>query len=115
MRTVAIPANAYIRATLHLQRTEDGGRATPFTAGYRPGFALTGLVTDQYDAAIFLEDRDELAPGETGNAWLQPLSPEHWKHMSGRVIPFFEGARLIGTATVTEVLAESANGLASAQ
>jgi hypothetical protein len=35
--------------------------------------------------------------------------------MSGRVIPFFEGARLIGTATVTEVLAESANGLATAQ
>lgn len=115
MQRMKIPPKAFIRATIQLQSTEDGGRSTPFASGYRPGFALTGLVTEQYDAAIFLEDRNELTPGDTAIARLQPFSPEHWQGIAGRHIAFYEGARLIGTATITEILRETANGLAPAQ
>jgi len=67
------------------------------------GDGATSKLTVQNDASIFLEDATELAPGESGMAWLQPLVPEHWKDLAPKAIPFYEGNRLIGVADVIEI------------
>ena len=108
VRPAAIPARAYIRARIRLQSTADGGRLAPILSGYRPGFVLGDGATPrpavQNDAAIFLvEGATELAPGESGMAWLQPLVPEHWKSLAPKAIPFYEGNRLVGVADVIEI------------
>ena len=107
MRPAAIPARAYIRARIRLQSTADGGRLAPILSGYRPGFVLGDATTStraiQSDAAIFLEGMTELAPGDSGMAWLQPLVPEHWKSLAPKAIPFYEGNRLVGVADVIEI------------
>jgi hypothetical protein len=45
-----------------------------------------------------------VGPGQTAEARLQPLHPEHWKDVrAGRKIAVCEGARQVGTATIESV------------
>ena len=46
---------------------------------------------------------DELVPGTESLATIEPLRPEYWDRVPvGAVVPFMEGARIVGHATVIE-------------
>jgi translation elongation factor EF-Tu-like GTPase len=99
---------AYVHAQITLVTTDAGGRATPFASGYRPQFWLYQATIDGHraycDAEIFLECRELLRPGETAKAWLAPSRPDYWDRVRiDDEVEFYEGARLIGTATVLEL------------
>ena len=88
-----------------MKSTADGGRRHPVFSGYRASFWL-GRWEDgrraYNDAGVYLKGGEELAPGQTGEAWLIPLRPEFWSHVRvGDVIDMSEGERVVGTATVT--------------
>lgn len=61
--------HGYVRATLTLARTEDGGRKGPFASGYRPQWDLGHRTEDGSiafsDAEVWLEDGLMLSPGGT--------------------------------------------------
>ena len=102
-----IPVEAYIEARVALRSTESGGRKRPIASGYRCGF-LIGNPFDggeqQNDAAIYLVDIDELAPGSEAKARLRPAVPGAWTSISvGAALLMCEGPRTIGSATVTAV------------
>ena len=89
--------------------TDDGGRLAPILTGYRPAFWLdrrmSGSRRAYTDAAIELMGCEQLAPGSSGLALLRPFRPEQWEHLAvGDAVDFYEGARLIGTATIMEKL-----------
>jgi translation elongation factor EF-Tu-like GTPase len=102
----SLPANS-IEARIFVRSTADGGRRHPVFSGYRASFWL-GRREDgrsaYNDAGVYLKVGEELAPGQTGEAWLIPLRPEFWGHLRvGDVIEMSEGERVVGTATVTAV------------
>lgn len=54
---------------------------------------------------MFLEDRDELAPGEEGLARIEPLASEFWgRVVPGAVIAMQEGNKVVGYATIREIV-----------
>ena len=96
------------KALVHLTSTEHGGRKTPIGREYRPDWNLgnSWFGTPELNGArVFLEDREQLAPGEEGLARLDPLSPESWAGVTpGRPLAMHEGQRVVGTAVILEVL-----------
>lgn len=95
---------------MHAAATDEGGRAHGMFSGYRPSF-WWGEVSERgreyHDAQITFEMVETLAPGEEATAILQPLRPEYWHDVSvGSVLSVHEGARLVGTATVEQVIPE---------
>ena len=99
-----LPENT-LEARISVRSTADGGRRHPVFSGYRASFWL-GRCEDgrrtYNDAGVYLKAGEELAPGQSGEAWLIPLRPEFWDHVRvGDVIEMSEGERVVGTATVT--------------
>lgn len=95
------------RVRLRLLSTDEGGRHNPIRSNYRPTFD----VGNSWRGRPMLNDGhvtlavDELAPGADGIATLDPLRPEYWEGVGvGAVVPFMEGARVVGHATAMEVL-----------
>jgi hypothetical protein len=100
----------YVRATLTLLRTEDGGREGPFASGYRPQWDLGHRTEDGTvlfsDAEVWLEDGLMLNPGATGIVHMHPFFPEYWENVrEGSVLGLYEGNRHLGNARVLEVIA----------
>jgi hypothetical protein len=57
------------------------------------------------DASLSLEDVDLVEPGNEATARLHPFAPQYWMHIvPGTVIRAHEGPRVIGIATVLEVV-----------
>ena len=87
----------------HLLRTSDGGRRTPAVSGYRPQHA----IHDNYQTSGEHEYPDvaEVAPGQTVTARVRFITPEVYPACiwEGRIIPVLEGAKVIGTMTVSEI------------
>jgi hypothetical protein len=94
-----------VEARIFARNTADGGRRHPVFSGYRASFWLGRYADGRRtcnDAGVYLKVGEELAPGQTGEAWLVPLRPEFWDHLRvGDVIEMSEGERVVGTATVT--------------
>lgn len=93
--------------------TERGGRRTPILSDYRPSWNLGNLWEGEpalNDGRVFLEDREQLAPGEEGAARLLPMAPQFWAHVrEGMELPMQEGPKVVGSATVTAVVDERAH------
>lgn len=104
-------AGPYFRVALRLLATEAGGRRTPIVDDYRPSWDLgnrwLGAPTIN-DGRVVLEG-DSLAPGAEGLAEIEPLACEHWgRVVLGAVIAMQEGSRVVGHATVLEVISPPA-------
>lgn len=83
--------------------TEQGGRHTGAISGYRP----CHLVQADYLSSGHHEyrDRDVVMPGESAEAEIWFLSPEHYPHCLrvGDVIRIQEGSRLVGHAEIKQI------------
>jgi hypothetical protein len=105
-------SEGYIRARLRLRSTSDGGRRTAMASGYRSHWAFPPEVhAERHDAPLTFEAGPEhwLAPGEEATVRLHPLVPDLWPVVRpGLELTLLEGARVIGTARVLEVVAPAA-------
>jgi hypothetical protein len=105
----APPATAYVRAHLLLKSSDAGGRRRPIASGYRCNCwhgALTETGKRAYsDAVVYLEHEESLEPGEGTTVRLQPAFPDLWRDVdAGTAIDVCEGSRVVGEATVIELL-----------
>jgi hypothetical protein len=95
-------------AHLRLVPTDEGGRKTPIRSNYRPMFDLGATWQGRpalNDGRVMLMDRDELAPGQVGTVRIEPLYAEFWGTVRpGMVFPMQEGARILGWATISDVV-----------
>lgn len=100
----------FIRARLRLLTTEEGGRRTPISTGYRSSWAFPPGVHDQrHDGPLVLEDAETLAVGDEADVRIHPLVPHLWPLVApGLRLEMFEGARLVGEATVLAVIPPNA-------
>lgn len=98
----------YLRAELYAQPTDQGGRRTPFISGYRPDWGIGNVYEGRptiNGAAVTIEGRRSMSPGETGLVRLHPLVQELWLHVqTGAQIQMYEGPHLVGIATILEIL-----------
>ncbi len=93
-----------IEGHLHLLTAEQGGRTTVAQSGYRPAHKLY----DNYLTSGVHEypEGGGIAPGETAHVRVWFITPDVYPSSLwvGRVLQVSEGARAVGTLTVTEVL-----------
>ncbi len=92
---------------VRLLTTEAGGRRSAIQTDYRPdwdvGNTWLGIPTIN-GGRLFLEDRNELAPGEQGLGRIDPLVPELWGRLRvGSLIAAQEGSRIVGYARILEI------------
>lgn len=92
---------------LRLVPTAENGRQSPIISDYRPTFDLGNRWRGEpmlNDGRIMLLDAESIAPGAEGSARIDPLRSEYWDGVRpGAVLPFSEGSRVVGYATVLEV------------
>lgn len=91
---------------------DEGARRRPIVSDDRPswnvGNTWLGKPTIN-DGRVFLEGQHELAPGAEALARIEPLAPELWGRVGpGSVITMQEGPRIVGHATVLEIIARPA-------
>lgn len=96
------------RVHLRLLSTESGGRNGPLFTDYRPNWNLKNSWHGHpsiNDGRVLLEGIERLAPGEEGPAIIEPLAEEFWGEVDvGTILPMQEGRRVVGFATVTDVV-----------
>lgn len=92
-------------ARLTYHTTEEGGRETPAKSGYRPQVAFDFTEMQTSGQQIFL-DKEIIYPGDTVTAEITVLTPDiiKGKIKVGMTYEFREGARVIGTGEVLEIL-----------
>lgn len=89
------------KVRVRLLTSEAGGRKTPLRSDARLSWAI-GNPTHN-DARLYFTG--ELSPGASCDATLRPLYGEAWEHLSiGTVIAMHEGARVVGQATITDLV-----------
>ena len=98
--------NGFLRATFRLLNTEEGGRGTGIFSDYRPIWSIGRAdPTQQSGAPLLMDSASQLEPGESAEVRLFPFWREFWTDVKvGTELFAFEGARLVGTAVVTEVV-----------
>jgi translation elongation factor EF-Tu-like GTPase len=103
------PGVIQIKASLKLYSTNQGGRQTGIRSKYRPNHVFE-YENDQFlrtfIGEIDLQDREELLPGEEGNAVVKFLlgQPIEAYLEVGRKWWIHEGARKVGEATITSLV-----------
>ncbi|NHA05719.1 elongation factor Tu [Mucilaginibacter sp. HC2] len=92
-------------AELKYLTTEEGGRATPARSGYRPQLKF-GFAEMQTSGRQIFIGRDMVYPGEKVIAEITIIAVPFFagKLYSGLQFEFREGARIIGTGTITNIL-----------
>lgn len=98
-----------VKARLKMKSTEDGGRNTGFTSGYRPNHVFeytNGKLSMAYIGDVLFDGKSTFDPGEEGLVTVrfmmnQPL--EQYLH-KGRVWWLHEGAKQIGEAEILNIL-----------
>ena len=92
-----------IEAEITFTRTEEGGRESPVSSGYRPQFYYDG---HDWDAVHTYEDTELVYPGETVKAYICFVSPQCHvgKLYSGKKFLLREGARIVGKGRITKIL-----------
>jgi hypothetical protein len=106
--------HGYVRASLSLLTTDQGGRRGPFASGYRPQWDLGQRTEDGHilfsDAEVWLEDELMLPPGAAAVVRLHPFFPEFWEDVRpGAVLGLYEGNTRLGEAEVLEVVRPRSN------
>jgi elongation factor Tu len=91
-------------ADVELLSTEEGGRRRPCRSGYRPHLRIRAgeLVSGAHEYV----GTAEVWPGGKATARITLITPEHYERSLsvGMRIPFSEGPRVVGYATVTQIL-----------
>jgi translation elongation factor EF-Tu-like GTPase len=105
-----VPFRLALRVELHLLSTDEGGRTTPVSSGYRPLCQFTRpdkTVVTVGMCQLELVEVEEVKPGESARGLLK-FAPglEDMVRDLAEVSPdvaLTEGARVVGTAHVTAV------------
>jgi translation elongation factor EF-Tu-like GTPase len=92
-----------VEAEISFVSTEQGGRQTPFSSGYRPQFHYGEEI---WDAEHEYPDDDRVFPGETVRVLLRFARPEAHVHQIHKDMEFLiqEGARVVGRGRITKLL-----------
>lgn len=94
-------------AELHYRTFEQGGRQTPAFSGYRPQikFSFSEMQTSGQQKFIGIE---EVAPGGIVKAEITLASPDFFLNALsiGLNFEFREGATIIGTGVILEILSK---------
>lgn len=104
-----MPRQASFRARVYFLKTEDGGRSSPVSSGYRPMFDF-GLQkngqTMYNDCVLFFDGADPIQPGETREARVVPIHPELLRGLVRPNVSFeiAEGSRVVGRGEVLKTL-----------
>jgi len=95
------------RATLVYKTAEEGGRTTLAKSGYRPAikFHFDKMLTS---GVQYFVDREWVHSGETVDADIYILASPYFEGClyEGLEFKFTEGARIIGTGTITKIINE---------
>jgi len=96
----SIAPHARFAALVHTLRTDEGGRHTPFFAGYRPQFFVR---TADVDGTLLLEDGVEMVmPGDTAALRVELSRPVALD--VGQTFAVREGGKTVAAGTVTDLL-----------
>lgn len=94
----------YVLARLRLRATDEDGRKTGITTGYRSCWDIGGTFEGRptlNDAPLLIESGEWLQPGDEAGVRLHPLAWEYWQDVRvGQRIEMREGSRVVGEATV---------------
>ncbi len=98
--------NGFIRATVRLFTSEEGGRQTPVGPDYRANWSIDMPDASKQSGAPMVTDNVEcLALGDSTAVRLFPMWPPFWMAVvPGSRLFAFEGAKAVGMAIVTEVV-----------
>ncbi len=73
----------HVEARVRVFSAEEGGRRTPVTLGYRPGFHLLDDEKSDYSMDLSSLDPDPLHPGQIGRIGLRFI--ESWELLAPRL------------------------------
>jgi len=92
-------------AMLKYRAAEEGGRTMPAHSGYRPHIKFTFEEMQTSGQQVFI-GKDIVQPGETVTAEITMVSPHifHGRISCGMCFEFREGAEVIGTGEIIELL-----------
>lgn len=100
----------YVIAKLKLFKTENGGRQTPISTGYRPNHVFEYKENSSDFVATYIGqvnfDQDKIHPGETAEVEVMFLDAYNINELliEDRIWWIHEGARKIGKAKITKVI-----------
>lgn len=94
-------------AMIYISKKEEGGRTTPFTAGYKPQFFfrttdVTGTITKLFEADNTSRSLEMAMPGDTVNIEVELLSPI--AITIDLKFAICESGKTIGSGTITEII-----------
>ena len=96
----SITPHAKFKAEIYALKKEEGGRHTPFFAGYRPQFYFN---TTDVTGTMKLESGVEMVmPGDNTNLEIALITPVAME--TGQRFAIREGSRTVGAGTITEIL-----------
>ncbi|MBU2996642.1 hypothetical protein KO500_09355 [Cellulophaga baltica] len=92
-------------AELKYRTTEEGGRRTPASSGYRPHVKFPFSKTMTSGQQTFIR-QDSVNPGETVKAEIMILSPQFFENMLeiGMEFEVGEGSHVVATGKLIEIL-----------
>jgi elongation factor Tu len=96
----SVKAGTKFKAEVYVLSKEEGGRHTPFYAGYRPQFYLR--TTDVTGAIVLPAGVEMIMPGDNVNIdveLIQPIAIEQGQRFAIR-----EGGHTVGAGVITEVV-----------
>ncbi len=96
----SITPHTKFKAEIYALKKEEGGRHTPFFAGYRPQFYFN---TTDVTGTMKLESGVEMVmPGDNTNLEIALITPVAME--TGQRFAIREGSRTVGAGTITEIL-----------
>jgi len=95
-----ITPHTRFKAAVYILTKEEGGRHTPFFAGYRPQFYFR--TTDVTGVVMLPEDVEMVMPGDNVNMEVQLITPIAMEEQLRFAIR--EGGRTVGAGVVSEVI-----------
>lgn len=99
-KTGSITPHTKFKAEVYVLKKQEGGRHTPFFAGYKPQFFFR--TTDVTGAVISLDGAEMVMPGDNVTieaALIAPIAME-----KGVKFAIREGGRTVGSGVVTEII-----------
>lgn len=99
-----------VRARVYFLPTEEGGRHTPVSSGYSPGFDFGVVGNDgtkmQNGGMMIFEGQELILPGDECVVRIRPLVPELVQPVIRPNLEFnvMEGGRVVGRGTILEIL-----------
>ena len=96
----SITPHTKFKGEVYVLGKEEGGRHTPFFAGYRPQFYFR--TTDVTGVAELPEGTEMVMPGDNVNLSVELIAPIAME--KGVRFAIREGGRTVGAGTVTEVI-----------